>query len=84
MPITALLSSVVSLVPHSLPSPSPAPRLDYCETNPKICGKNFYLYLDILEDIIVTHREQKGDEKYILKEKVKQRRGEEKQITLEQ
>lgn len=33
---------------------------------------------DILEDITVAHREQKGDDTYILKEKGEKRRGEKK------
>lgn len=54
------------------------PLLDYFETNTEMSGKNFCLYRDILEDITVAHREQKGDDTYILKEKGEKRRGEKK------
>lgn len=48
-----------------------------------MCVKNSCFYRDILEDITITHTQQKGDEKYILKEKGEERR-EEWQVKLAQ
>lgn len=70
------------LYPPHFSVPAFYPLLDYFETSTEMCGKNFFLYGDILEDITVRHIESKGEMRsiFILKEKVEERR----EVKLEQ
>lgn len=79
VPISPILLSVVHLVPHSLLSPSPLPLTGlFWNKHRNVWWEFLSLWEHIRGYYCQTHREQRGDEKYILKEKGEERRGEKK------
>lgn len=76
VPIVPLPSSVVSLVlPTCFPVPASQPLLDYFEINTK-CVLRILVFMGTFQRTLPSHTERaKGSEKYILKEKGKERRG---------